>query len=40
MTFRQFKLRRDPECLGCGPNAHIDLRSIPEFVCAVQAAAK
>src|SRR3989440_7931055 len=40
MTFRQFKLRRDPECLGCGPNAHIDLRSISEFVCAVQAAAK
>ncbi|HYR83960.1 MAG TPA: molybdopterin-synthase adenylyltransferase MoeB [Terriglobia bacterium] len=40
MTFRQFKLRRDPECLGCGPNAHIDLRSIPEFVCAVQTAAK
>src|SRR2546425_585013 len=38
MTFRQFKLRRDPECLGCGPNAHIDLRSIPEFVCAVQTA--
>jgi adenylyltransferase/sulfurtransferase len=40
MSFRQFKLRRDPECLGCGPNAHIDLRSIPEFVCAVQTAAK
>ena len=40
MTFRQFKLRRDPECLGCGPNAHIDLRSIQEFVCAVQTAAK
>ncbi len=40
MTFRQFKLRRDPECLGCGPNAHIDLRSIPALVCAVLAAAK
>src|SRR2546426_627113 len=40
MTFRQFKLRRDPECLGCGPNAHIDLHSIPDFVCAVQTAAK
>ena len=36
MSFRQFKLRRDPDCKTCGPNAHIDLASIPEFVCAVQ----
>src|SRR5438093_3874190 len=36
MTFRQFKIRRDPGCATCGPNAHIDLASIPEFVCAVQ----
>ena len=36
MSFRQFKLRRDPECTTCGPNAHIDLESVPEFVCAVQ----
>jgi molybdopterin/thiamine biosynthesis adenylyltransferase len=36
MTFRQFKIRRDPDCSACGPNAHIDLASIPEFVCAVQ----
>jgi molybdopterin/thiamine biosynthesis adenylyltransferase/rhodanese-related sulfurtransferase len=36
MTFRQFKIRRDPACAACGPNAHIDLSSIPEFVCAVQ----
>src|SRR2546426_9030503 len=36
MSFRQFKLRRDPACAACGPNAHIDLKSIPEFVCAVQ----
>jgi len=36
MTFRQFKIRRDPNCAACGPNAHIDLASIPEFVCAVQ----
>src|SRR5215510_7266227 len=38
MTFRQFKMARDPECSACGPNAHIDLASIPEFVCAVQTA--
>lgn len=37
MTFRQFKIRRDPNCVTCGPNARIDLASIPEFVCAVQA---
>ena len=36
MSFRQFKLRRDPDCKTCGPNAHIDLESIPEFVCALQ----
>ncbi|PYS55985.1 MAG: molybdopterin-synthase adenylyltransferase MoeB [Acidobacteria bacterium] len=40
MTFRQFKLHRDPNCATCGPNAHIDLESVPQFVCAVQAAAK
>jgi len=39
MTFRQFKIRRDPDCSACGPNAHIDLASIPEFVCAVQTTA-
>jgi len=38
MTFKQFKVRRRPECAACGPNAHIDLASIPEFVCAVQTA--
>jgi len=38
MSFRQFKLRRDPECATCGKNAHIDLESVPEFVCAVQSA--
>src|SRR5262249_16018566 len=38
MTFRQFKIRRDPDCATCGPNAKIDLASIPEFVCAVQTA--
>jgi molybdopterin/thiamine biosynthesis adenylyltransferase/rhodanese-related sulfurtransferase len=38
MSFRKFKLRRDPACRTCGPNAHIDLKSIPEFVCAVQTA--
>ena len=37
MSFRKFKLRRDPACATCGPNAHIDLTAIPEFVCAVQA---
>jgi adenylyltransferase/sulfurtransferase len=36
MSFRQFKMSRDPDCAACGPNAHIDLASIPEFVCAVQ----
>ena len=36
MSFRQFKIRRDPACAACGPNAKIDLASIPEFVCAVQ----
>src|SRR5437667_361150 len=38
MTFRQFKIRRDPDCTACGPNAHIDLSSIAEFVCSVQTA--
>src|SRR6266446_1893574 len=38
MSFRKFKLRRDPACTACGPNAHIDLKSIPEFVCSVQTA--
>jgi molybdopterin/thiamine biosynthesis adenylyltransferase/rhodanese-related sulfurtransferase len=37
MSFRKFKLRRDPACTTCGPNAHIDLSAIPEFVCSVQA---
>ncbi len=37
MSFRKFKVRRDPKCATCGPNAKIDLKSIPEFVCAVQA---
>jgi adenylyltransferase/sulfurtransferase len=37
MSFRKFKLRRDPACATCGPNAHIDLTAIPEFVCSVQA---
>src|SRR5215475_7737438 len=36
MSFRKFKLRPDPACATCGPNAHIDLSAIPEFVCAVQ----
>src|SRR5438034_5540301 len=40
MTFRQFKLHRDSNCATCGPNAHIDLESVPQFVCAVQATAK
>jgi molybdopterin/thiamine biosynthesis adenylyltransferase/rhodanese-related sulfurtransferase len=34
MTFRNFKVRRDPNCLTCGSNPHIDLEAIPEFVCA------
>jgi sulfur-carrier protein adenylyltransferase/sulfurtransferase len=36
MSFRQLKVRRDPNCTTCGPNAHIDLAAIPEFVCALQ----
>src|SRR5262245_16208189 len=40
MTFRQFKLHRDSNCATCGPNAHIDLESVPQFVCAVQTVAK
>jgi molybdopterin/thiamine biosynthesis adenylyltransferase/rhodanese-related sulfurtransferase len=36
MTFRKFKIPRDPSCATCGPNAHIDLAAIPEFVCSVQ----
>lgn len=39
MVFRSFKVHRDPACSACGPNAHIDLASIPEFVCSVQLAA-
>ncbi len=35
-TFRQFKIRRDPNCQTCGENAHIDLETIAEFVCATQ----
>ena len=38
MSFKKFKLRRDPKCATCGPNAKIDLSAIPEFVCSVQAA--
>jgi adenylyltransferase/sulfurtransferase len=34
MTFRHFKVRRDPACKACGPNAHIDLEAIEAFVCA------
>ena len=37
MTFRTFKVRRDPNCNTCGENAHIDLAAIPEFVCASNA---
>jgi adenylyltransferase/sulfurtransferase len=40
MSFRQFKIRRQPNCAACGPNAKIDLASIPEFVCAVQTASQ
>src|SRR5215472_7279155 len=40
MTYRAFKVGRRPDCAACGPNAHIDLASIPEFVCAVQTATK
>jgi molybdopterin/thiamine biosynthesis adenylyltransferase len=35
MSFRTFKVRRDPKCTTCGENPHIDLEAIPEFVCAV-----
>jgi sulfur-carrier protein adenylyltransferase/sulfurtransferase len=35
MTFRTFKVRRDPNCSTCGENPHIDLEAIPDFVCAV-----
>lgn len=40
MSFRQLKVRRDPNCTTCGPNAHIDLAAIPEFVCALQQTAQ
>jgi molybdopterin/thiamine biosynthesis adenylyltransferase/rhodanese-related sulfurtransferase len=40
MAFRTLKVGRHPNCAACGPNAHIDLASIPEFVCAVQTATK
>jgi molybdopterin/thiamine biosynthesis adenylyltransferase/rhodanese-related sulfurtransferase len=40
MTYRAFKVGRRPDCAACGPNARIDLASIPEFVCAVQTATK
>ena len=33
-TFRQVKVRQDPNCTTCGDNAAIDLESIPAFVCA------
>src|SRR5215470_14442710 len=35
MSFRTFKVRRDPKCTTCGENPHIDLEAIPEFVCAL-----
>ena len=35
-TFRQFKVRRDPNCQTCGENANIDLEAIPDFVCATR----
>jgi len=35
MTFRSFKVRRDPKCSTCGENPNIDLDAIPEFVCAI-----
>jgi adenylyltransferase/sulfurtransferase len=38
MTFRHFKVRRDPACKACGPNAHIDLEAIEAFVCATATA--
>jgi len=34
MSFKTFRVRRDPNCTTCGSNAHIDLEAIPEFVCA------
>ncbi len=37
MSFRQVKFRRDPACSACGSDPHIDLESIPEFVCAIPA---
>ena len=35
-TFREFKVRRDPNCKTCGENAEIDLAAIPDFVCATR----
>jgi adenylyltransferase/sulfurtransferase len=40
MTFRRFKIPREKNCEACGPNAHIDLASIAEFVCAAPATAQ
>jgi adenylyltransferase/sulfurtransferase len=34
MTFRTFKLRRDPDCPTCGKNAKIDLEAIGPDFCA------
>jgi molybdopterin/thiamine biosynthesis adenylyltransferase len=34
MSFKTFRVRRDPNCTTCGSDAHIDLEAIPEFVCA------
>jgi adenylyltransferase/sulfurtransferase len=34
MTFRTFKVRRDPECPTCGKNAKIDLEAIGPDFCA------
>src|SRR5262245_61523532 len=35
MTFRAFKVRRDPRCTTCGDNPHTNLEAIPDCVCAV-----
>jgi len=34
MTFRTLKVRRDPNCATCGPNAHIDLNAIQADGCS------
>ena len=37
MTFKTFRVRRRADCATCGENAHIDLESIPQFVCSTPA---